>query len=271
MLLQRHDVRQFLARMGDGLHVDHRHRGVAREGLQGPVLAIHRPVLELREGAHADHVHVAAEHARHLGDVLLGLAVHHRTDLEFDRPGILARRQHDGLAAELVRAQLETGAGTHGRVEKQQCDGLAGQLLADLRLLELHGLRQQRVKVAAAPVLGVEKVAKAHGTSGSEGKLWVLLEHKQENPARGRVFVIGHARHATAYPAGNEYSGRRAREVMPAAMRALVRIAGAADTGITGCNSGRASTYKYTKRQGGASAGAGFAYDFAPWQWQRVG
>jgi hypothetical protein len=39
-----------------------------------------------------------------------------------------------------------------------------------------------------------------------------------------RVFVETHEQRATAYPARIEGSGRRAREVMPAAMRALVRV-----------------------------------------------
>src|SRR5262249_41583818 len=43
----------------------------------------------------------------------------------------------------------------------------------------------------------------------------------------GRVFVDTDETRATAYPAGvKDGSGRRAREVMPAAMRALVRFAG---------------------------------------------
>jgi len=42
----------------------------------------------------------------------------------------------------------------------------------------------------------------------------------------GRVFVETHETSATAYPARKQGSGRRAREVMPAAMRALVRFAG---------------------------------------------
>jgi hypothetical protein len=37
----------------------------------------------------------------------------------------------------------------------------------------------------------------------------------------GRVFVDAHETRATAYPARKMDSGRRAREVMPAAMRAL--------------------------------------------------
>ena len=37
----------------------------------------------------------------------------------------------------------------------------------------------------------------------------------------GRVFVDAHETRATAYPARKKGSGRRAREVMPAAMRAL--------------------------------------------------
>ncbi|HEX7111432.1 MAG TPA: hypothetical protein VF216_03235 [Mizugakiibacter sp.] len=44
-----------------------------------------------------------------------------------------------------------------------------------------------------------------------------------KNPAQGRVFVGFDEERATAYPADIGGSGRRAREVMPAAMRALVR------------------------------------------------
>jgi len=41
----------------------------------------------------------------------------------------------------------------------------------------------------------------------------------------GRVFVDTHETRATAYPARIKHSGRRAREVMPAAMRALDWVA----------------------------------------------
>jgi hypothetical protein len=47
---------------------------------------------------------------------------------------------------------------------------------------------------------------------------------KQKTRRRGRVFVDAHEKRATAYPAWLQGSGRRAREVMPAAMRALVRV-----------------------------------------------
>jgi hypothetical protein len=47
---------------------------------------------------------------------------------------------------------------------------------------------------------------------------------KQKNPAQGPGFIVDtHETRATAYPAGCSSSGRRARDVMPAAMRALVR------------------------------------------------
>jgi len=44
---------------------------------------------------------------------------------------------------------------------------------------------------------------------------------KQKTRREGRVFVDTHETRATAYPARIKRSGRRAREVMPAAMRAL--------------------------------------------------
>ena len=50
---------------------------------------------------------------------------------------------------------------------------------------------------------------------------------KQKTRREGRVFVDTHEKRATAYPAWMQGSGRRAREVMPAAMRALVRVSAA--------------------------------------------
>ena len=50
---------------------------------------------------------------------------------------------------------------------------------------------------------------------------------KAKTRHEGRVFVETHEERATAYPAWLQGSGRRAREVMPAAMRALVRVSAA--------------------------------------------
>jgi len=51
-----------------------------------------------------------------------------------------------------------------------------------------------------------------------------VVKTKNKNPARWPGFSsIRMQQRATAYPAGCPSSGRRAREVMPAAMRALVR------------------------------------------------
>jgi hypothetical protein len=58
--------------------------------------------------------------------------------------------------------------------------------------------------------------------------LWVALRARNGKTRReGRVFVETHEQRATAYPARIRGSGRRAREVMPAAMRALVRVSAA--------------------------------------------
>ena len=104
VFLQRHHVREFLAGMGDRLHVDHRHRGVCGETAQHLVLAIDGPVDELRERTHADHVDIARQHLRHFDDVLLGFAIHDCAEVELDRPGILARLQHHRMAAEMERS-----------------------------------------------------------------------------------------------------------------------------------------------------------------------
>ncbi len=176
VLLQRLRVRQLLARMGDGLHVDDRHRGVLRERAQHLVLPVLGPVAELREGAHADHVHVAAKHARDFGDVLLGLAIHHRAQLELDRPGVLAGLQHDRVPAELERAQLEAGAGPQRGIEEHQRDGLAAQqrLVGDAGAavaLVAGGGGKQRVELGAAQVLGVEEVLHGRGSRRDPGGL----------------------------------------------------------------------------------------------------
>ncbi|MBS0381424.1 MAG: hypothetical protein JSR56_03235 [Proteobacteria bacterium] len=54
---------------------------------------------------------------------------------------------------------------------------------------------------------------------------------KSKNPAHGPGFVESDEakKRATAYPAGCRISGRRAREVIPAAARALVRMTGSLD------------------------------------------
>ena len=178
---------QFLAGMGDRFHVDDRHRRVFRERPQHHVLAVVGPVDELREGAHADQIDIAAQHLRHFLDVLLGVAVHDRAEVELDRPGVLARLQHDGVAAQLEGAQLEAGAGAHGGVEEHQGDGLALERIAQPVLLVQRGLRQQRVEVTAGPVLGIEEVAKAHRGSCCGGEAAVAGNPENRNPARGRV------------------------------------------------------------------------------------
>jgi hypothetical protein len=49
------------------------------------------------------------------------------------------------------------------------------------------------------------------------------VQPKTKNPARRPGFVVdSHETRATAYPAECRYSGRRARDVIPAAARALV-------------------------------------------------
>jgi hypothetical protein len=58
---------------------------------------------------------------------------------------------------------------------------------------------------------------------------------QQKTRREGRVFVETHETRATAYPAAMQGSGRRAREVMPAAMRALDRASAAGVVAFIGC------------------------------------
>ncbi len=162
VFFQRQRMRQLLTGMGDRFHVDHRHRGVLREGLDHRVFAIDRPILELRKGTHRDQVHIAAQHARDFGDVFFRFAIHHRVRLELDRPCVFARRQHDGVTAKVKSAQLEAGARTHRRIEEQQGHRLAGKLLAARRTLERSGLFKQCVDLGAAVILGGDEMAKRH-------------------------------------------------------------------------------------------------------------
>ena len=196
MLLQRQRMRQLLAGMGDGLHVDHRHGRIRGEGLQHDVLAVVGPVDELRERAYADQVHVTAQHLRDFGDVLLGVAIHHRAEVELDGPCVLARLQHHGMAAQLERPQLEAGAGAHGRIEEHQRDRLALQRVTQLVLLVEGGLGQQRIEVAAAPVLRVQEVLH-YGILVSG--MWQNGLQKRKNPASGWVPV--NRRKRPGYPA----------------------------------------------------------------------
>src|SRR5690606_6386302 len=103
-------------------------------------------------------------------DMLLRLAIHHRADIELDRPGILARLQHDRVAAELERAQLEARARAHRRVEEQQRNRLAGELRSRLRGPERGRLRQQRIELRAGPVLGGEEMSNGHRQPAVSGK-----------------------------------------------------------------------------------------------------
>ncbi len=208
VFLQRQRVRQFLAGMGDRLHVDHRHRRIPGERLQHDVLAVMGPVDELRERAHADQVDIAAQHLRHLGDVLLGIAVHHRAQVELDRPRVLARLQDHRMPAQLEGAQLETGAGAHGGIEEHQRDRFAFQRIAQLVLLVSRRLRQQGIQLGAAPVLRVQEVLhqgilvrECCGNSGAENeKTQPLAGFRQDrrkrpgDPARSRIPVDAHAR-----------------------------------------------------------------------------
>src|SRR5690606_3488443 len=75
-----------------------------------------------------------------------------------DRPGVLARLQHDRMAAELERAQLEAGAGTQRGIEEHQGDRLALERIAGGVALVAGSLGQQRIELGAAEVLGVEEV-----------------------------------------------------------------------------------------------------------------
>jgi hypothetical protein len=51
----------------------------------------------------------------------------------------------------------------------------------------------------------------------------IRMKQSKKNPARGPGFIVDTLEtRATAYPAECRYNGRRARDVMPAAARALV-------------------------------------------------
>ncbi|MEO7323639.1 MAG: hypothetical protein ABIW82_02295 [Dokdonella sp.] len=65
----------------------------------------------------------------------------------------------------------------------------------------------------------------AHAGSARGPGIPAIHGHKKTRRV-GRVFVDSYEEFATAYPAEMDVSGRRAREVMPAAMRALVTICG---------------------------------------------
>ena len=161
LLLHGQGERELLTGVGDRLHVDDGDGGVAGEGLDDAVLAVDLPALELGEGAHGDRVDVAGQDARDLPHVLLGLAVHDDVVVELDRPGALAGLEHDGLAAELMHAELEAGAGAQRGVEEQQGDRLAGEALGVRSGLEGPRRGEQGLDLGAGVVEGGEEVAHA--------------------------------------------------------------------------------------------------------------
>src|SRR5690606_17647391 len=132
-------------------------------------------------------------------------AVHDRAQVELDRPGVLARLQHDRVAAELERAQLEAGAGAQRGIEEHQGDRLALERIAGGVALVAGSLGQQRIELGAAEVLGVEEVV--HGRwrkeagEGRRGK----AETKKPSAGLGFFWMQGCVR---SYPAGGN-SGRR--------------------------------------------------------------
>jgi hypothetical protein len=154
----------------------------------------------LISGTHADQVAVARQHLRDLGHVLLGIAVHHRVRLEFDAPGILARRQHDRVRAQLPGADLERAARAHRRIEEQQRDRAPLEIASKWRLLQARSLVEQRIEFGATQVLGVQEVAD-HGFS------WTKTTKPGTRP--------GFVKKTECRP--DQSDRRRAREVMPEA------------------------------------------------------
>src|SRR5690606_22708395 len=142
---------------------------------------------------------------------------------------------HHRVAAELERAQFEAGAGAQRRVEEHQRDRLAPERIAGRALLETRGLREHRVEFGAGPVLGVEEVP-GHGFDlRSEGRPAVFSGPETKKPSAKAGFDLELQWRRSGYPASRA-SGRRAREVMPAAMRAEVRMSALAHGFCIGAN-----------------------------------
>ncbi len=59
------------------------------------------------------------------------------------------------LATELKSTKFKTGPGTQGRIEKNQGDRLAFQLIAYFGFLECRCLQQQGIQFRASPILGI--------------------------------------------------------------------------------------------------------------------
>ena len=113
-----------------GLHVDHRDVGVGGEGLEDGVLPVLLPVHEFGEGPDPDQVAIAGEDLGRLFDVLLGVIEHHSPVFELQRPHPAGGGEHDGVASQLVGADVERGAGAQGVVEEEQGNGLPLEGLA---------------------------------------------------------------------------------------------------------------------------------------------
>jgi hypothetical protein len=81
---------------------------------------------------------------------------------------------------------------------------------------------------------------------------WICVKEapKAKTRRKSRVFVESCDKRATAYPAGMLGSGRRARDVIPAAMRALVTIRGWIAAGFMGFSSSEVA--KVTRKRDAA-------------------
>ena len=117
-----------------------------------------------REGPHAEHVGVPAEHAGGILDVLDRRAVHHGTRLGLERPAALARLEHDAVPAVQEHRGLEAGARAKARVHEDHRHDLPLEPTGDLAPLHPVGEVEQRQALLLAPRFHRQEVTLHCGT-----------------------------------------------------------------------------------------------------------
>ena len=146
--------------MRNRLHVDDRNVRVFRHRTNHVIGTIFIPVFEFWKRSDGDHIAVTRQDLGHLGDVLLGIAIHDFPSFKFNRPSVASGLQNHRKAAQLVSTHLERCSRSHGGIEKQQSHRLTFEILAVGTLLQLGCSIQHGLQVRLAPILSRNEVSR---------------------------------------------------------------------------------------------------------------
>ena len=76
VLLDHLHMGQFLTRVGDGFHVDHRHCGILGKGLDHQILAVLLPIDKFGKGSNTNQIAITRQYLGGFGNMFFGHAIH---------------------------------------------------------------------------------------------------------------------------------------------------------------------------------------------------